>query len=563
MLQRSSVEKIIPILKRNARRALKMKVQGFPSPYYCSFLLKDTNSFETSAASGSIFKKRDDRVRKVYCDLRVGSYRYDQTTEGGLTDNDEEIESFDYTDAPIDDTHYDGLNVALWKLSETKYREAVSDYNHKEALRLSLVDQNSSLHSFIQLKPNKKISYETPERVDEGRWSKFCKEVSSWITELPHIFDNTVEFESAQTTSVFVSTEGSLIVQNKQIFTLSVTLRNLAKDGAQLSQEIVYNCAMQRELPNIKKLKKIIREKHANLMQLTKAEKIHSYTGPVLLYPKPAGLLFHEAIGHRLEGSRLLSSGEGQTFKGQIGKRVLNIDLTIRDNPRQKSYAGTKCIGSYDFDDEGSPGQNVLLIEGGILRNFLSTRGALSKKGFIPNGHARNKDYERPVSRMSVFSIEGKQTYTHDQLRELLIKEIRKQKKPFGVIIYETAGGETETSSYDFQAFFGEVSYATLLFPDGNEVVIRGVNFVGTPLQSLQSIVAVGNMQEVENHFCGAESGFIPVTTISPAVLLKSLELQAKDEELVTQHILPKPKRSVKKVKRKRRKARKKRSKKR
>lgn len=521
-----------------------MKVQGFPSPYYCSFLVKDMHTFETSAASGSIFKKREDRERKAFCDLRVGSYRYDQTTEGGLNDNDEENESLNHVDLPIDDTNYDGLSIGLWRLSETKYREAVSDYNHKEALRLSLVDQNSSLHSFIPLKPSRKISYETPERVDEAKWAKFCKEISSWIIALPQIFDNTVAFESTQTTTIFISTEGSCIVQNKQLFSLSANILNLCKDGSQISQDIVLNCATQKELPNIKQFKKMIREKYDNLLLLSKAEKIHSFTGPVLLYPKPSGLLFHEAIGHRLEGSRLLSSGEGQTFKGQIGKRVLNVDLTIRDNPRLKSFQGTKCIGSYDFDDEGSPGKNILLIESGMLRNFLSTRAALSKKGFIPNGHARNRDHERPVSRMAVFSVEGKQTYTHDQLRELLIKEIRKQKRPFGIIVYETSGGETETSSYDFQAFFGEVSFATLLFPDGNEVVIRGVNFVGTPLQALNSIIAVGDTVEVENHYCGAESGFIPVTTISPAVLLKSLELQAKDEELVTQHILPKPKRS-------------------
>ena len=51
----------------------------------------------------------------------------------------------------------------------------------------------------------------------------------------------------------------------------------------------------------------------------------------------------------------------------------------------------------------------------------------------------------------------------------------------------------------------------------------------------------MGDELELDNSYCGAESGFIPVSTISPAVLLSNLELQAKDEELVTQYILPKP----------------------
>ena len=264
----------------------------------------------------------------------------------------------------------------------------------------------------------------------------------------------------------------------------------------------------------------------------------------MLLFPKPAGLLLHEAIGHRLEGSRLLSNGEGQTFKGQVGKRVLPVDITIVDDPTLKKFESTRCLASYQFDDEGAPGQKAVLVEKGILKGFLSTRSALQRKNFIPNGHARNHGFERPISRMSVFDIKGERTFTDPQLRELLIREIKKQKVPFGMIVYETAGGETATSSYDFQAFSGEISFATLIFPDGKEVPARGVNFVGTPLQALANIVAIGEVREIENHFCGAESGFIPVTTISPAMLLKSLELQTKDEELVTQHILPKPKRS-------------------
>jgi predicted Zn-dependent protease len=110
------------------------------------------------------------------------------------------------------------------------------------------------------------------------------------------------------------------------------------------------------------------------------------------------------------------------------------------------------------------------------------------------------------------------------------------------MIVYETSGGETDTTNYDFQAFAGEISYATLVYPSGKEVCVRGVNFVGTPLQSLGNIVAVGDSQELDNGFCGAESGLIPISTIAPAVLLSNLELQGKDEELVTPHILQRPK---------------------
>jgi len=542
MLPRSSIDRLIPILRRDARRALRMKVAGFPQPYFCSFLLRDIEWFNTWSSSGSMYRKRSDHTRNVYCDLRVGSYRYDQTSDGGLLDNDEERESVPHVTVPIDDRNYDGLRLALWRLCEAKFREAIADYSSKEATRVSTLDPASNLPSFVKVKRARSIRYAKPELVDEERWVRFCREVSRWISQLPFVSSSWVEFDASQETHLLVNTEGSVVVQHLQIFSLTATMRNLARDGSTIEQDLVLNCAAQDELPDLRSFKRRLKAKHGQLLKLIRAKTIHSFSGPVLLYPGPAGLLFHEAIGHRLEGSRLLSSGEGQTFKGQIGKRILNVDLTIRDNPRLKRSRGIRCVGAYEYDDEGVPARDTVLVENGVLKDFLNTRAALDRRRHVPNGHARGRKFQRPISRMGVTIVEGRKTHELKHLKKLLVEEIRRQGKPFGMIVYETSGGETDTTTYDFQAFSGEISYATLVYPNGKEVTVRGVNFVGTPLQALNNIIAVGREHEVDNGYCGAESGFLPVTTISPAVLLSNLELQAKDEELVTQYLLPRPK---------------------
>jgi predicted Zn-dependent protease len=290
---------------------------------------------------------------------------------------------------------------------------------------------------------------------------------------------------------------------------------------------------------------------------MARAKKIHAFSGPVLLHPGPAGLLFHEAVGHRLEGSRLLSSGEGQTFKGQEGKQILKVPITVRDNPNLKEFNGQKCIGSYSYDDEGVKAADTVLIEDGVLKNYLTTRSAIVKGRYQSNGHARTKFTQRPISRMAVTIVEGKNGLPIDRLKSRLIQEVKRQKKPFGLIVYETSGGETDTTNYDFQAFSGDISYATLIYPNGREVPVRGINFVGTPLQSLNNIIAMGDTPVVDNGFCGAESGLLPITTISPAALISNLELQGKDEELVTPSILQRPKslhRKRKRTKQRRRK---------
>lgn len=531
-----------------------MSVPGFPKPYYCSLLLRDADSFNTWASSGSTYKKNADRTRSVYCDLRVGSYEYDQVVDGGIRDYDDEIESDNHIDVPIDDKHYDGLRMNLWKLLEAKFREALADYNTKESQRISTVDPNDGLRSFTKVRRANVKKLSRLDYVDQEYWTKFCKRLSLWLSELPKLSSNWVDFESALETKIFVSTEGSVIVQNSQTFSLTAGIKKLAKDGSHLEQEIVLNVGTLSELPDITKFREMILEKYHLLQKQSRAKRIHSFSGPVLLHPGPAGLLFHEAIGHRLEGSRLLASGEGQTFKGQEGKQILSVPLTVRDDPTLREFNGERCIGSYHFDDEGTKAQDATLIEDGVLKGFLNSRAPLTKKKFEPNGHARQRRHERPISRMGVTVIEGDDGQPYEKLKERLLREIKKQKKPYGLIVYDSCGGETETTSYDFQAFSGEISHATILYPNGKEEFIRGVNFVGTPLQALSNIVAYGDTQELDNGFCGAESGFLPITTISPAVVLSNLELQGKEEQYVTPYILARPKALRRRKKRKGRK---------
>jgi TldD protein len=542
MLSQKTVEQLVLILKKDARRALTMRVRGFAKPYYCSFLLKDVHWFNTWASSGSTCRSQTDRTRNVNCDLRVGSYEYDQVTDGGLIEQDEDLESLSFSSVPVDENNFDGLRLALWKLLESKFREALTEYKQKEASKISTRDPNNGLTSFTKAKRASYRHLSRMDSVDQDAWSKFCKRASLWMSTLPRLSGSWVEFDVSQETRIFVNTEGSVIAQNSQVFSLSANFHKLTKEGSRLEQELVINCGTLRELPDFATFKKLALQKYEQLMRMSRAKKIHAFSGPVLLHPGPAGLLFHEAVGHRLEGSRLLSNGEGQTFKGQEGKQILKVPITVRDNPNLKEFHGEKCIGSYAYDDEGVRASDTVLIQDGVLKNYLTTRAAITKGRFQSNGHARTKLNQRPISRMAVTIVETKQGLPIDRLKSRLIQEIKKQKKPFGMIVYETSGGETDTTNYDFQAFSGNISYATLVYPNGREVPVRGVNFVGTPLQSLNNIIAMGDTATLDNGFCGAESGLLPISTISPAALISNLELQGKDEELVTPTILQRPK---------------------
>jgi hypothetical protein len=131
------------------------------------------------------------------------------------------------------------------------------------------------------------------------------------------------------------------------------------------------------------------------------------------------------------------------------------------------------------------------------------------------------------MSRMGVTMVESHEGVDDRAMKQALIDEVKRRKLAFGIHVLAADSGETATKSYDFQAFLGQIRAATKVYPDGKEELLRDVSFVGTPLNAVRGILAAGNRREVDNSYCGAESGAVPVTTISPALLVDNLELQS------------------------------------
>ncbi|MCS6894221.1 MAG: metallopeptidase TldD-related protein [Deltaproteobacteria bacterium] len=541
MFSAQNLDKVIGVLRKSAKRALNLRLPGYLSPYFVSFLVRDTEKISVSASAGSVFEIERTPKRLVYCDCRVGSYKNDQTQGVPETSNVEERFSHKHSQLPLEDDNLYAFETSLWRLTELRYREALKDFQEKQARRVFLNDENKDLASFYPSKPIKRVTLKKLRKEDLNWWRNYVKKISKYATSLPSLTFDYAFASIEKEIKIFVSTENTVIVESQELYSVGVELAMQSWDGQTVKQELFVNIGSFSELPSFKMLKKLIDAKYKKLRELAYSRKLYSFSGPALLCPIPAGLLFHETLGHRLEGDRLLSRSEGLTFKGQLGKKILNFEVTIEDNPELKSFKGKKCWGAYDFDDQGFPAGRVVLVEDGILKNFLSSRSQCYKKNFMPNGHARSSEANPPMSRMGVFAVKAKKGFSFEQLKRMLISEIKRQNKPYGVLIEEAVDGETKTESFDLQTFSGKIAYCKLIYPDGSEEVVRGLSFVGTPLQSLSQIIAMGDEQEMDNSFCVAESGTIPVTTICPALLIRNLELQATEETSHPPYLLPKP----------------------
>lgn len=136
------------------------------------------------------------------------------------------------------------------------------------------------------------------------------------------------------------------------------------------------------------------------------------------------------------------------------------------------------------------------------------------------------------VSRMANTIVEARQKVSMDAIKAQLRKEAAAQGQAFGYYVEEIQGGFTLTGRVIPNAFNVRASVTWRVYVDGRpDELVRGIDLVGTPLVAFQSIVAAGGEPEVFNGVCGAESGWVPVSGVAPAILFKRLEFQLKEKE--------------------------------
>ena len=524
------------------RNRTKLKLGENPPPYFISYSVKDLTQSYVAARYGALFDDSTNRDRRVFADVRVGNHELDNSVNEEF-DFNFSLKGTSYTtrkEAPLDDD-LTALRTALWLITDEKYKTGLFNLLKKKGEAVYVVDDPKKPPSFSREQPSTFIGNVANYTFDRARWVALVRKVSARFNEAGKIFDTDVRVTADKEVRYFVNTEGSRIITEQTFYGVHIYAVTRADDGQLLDDSRDYYGFREAELPTDERLMKDAESLIQELLALRAAPAIDPYTGPAILEAEAAGVLFHEAVGHRLEGDRMDNDAEGKTYKGQIGRAVLPPFITIVDDPTIGSLGGKSLNGYYRYDDEGIPAQRVPLVEAGVLKNFLVSRHPVD--GFLrSNGHGRAQLNRRPVARMANLIASSTKQVSDAELKQMLIAEAKRQGKPYGLIIRDIQGGNTNTSSFGYQAFKG---IPRLVFRvdarDGKETLVRGVEVVGTPLSAVSKIVATGKTQGVFNGFCGAESGNVPVSTVAPATLLREIELQRVIEGRDRPPLLPSP----------------------
>jgi len=358
-----------------------------------------------------------------------------------------------------------------------------------------------------------------PAEFDVARGRALAEKISAVFRKFPNIYDSRALVQLKWARRYLLTSEGTRLDTPTENIpsVVRVMAMTRAEDGMRIDNHRTWMIKTFADLPPEAELLKEA-ERVARELALERDAPVQPpMAAPAILDPEFTGVLFHEALGHKLEGQRQRDPQQSQVFRDLIGKKIIPDILSLLDDPTMTAFEGAPLHGHYEFDDEGVPAQRVVLVDHGILRNFLLSRWPVH--GFSKsNGHGRSGFNLRPTGRMANLIVRADAPVPRAELTQKLLALTRKAGKPYGFLLVGSFGGENPNSRDAAQTL--EVRPRLVYRVDaktGALTLVRGVSMVGTPLIVLNRIVAAADDAAVANGFhCGAESGWVPVDQIAP-----------------------------------------------
>jgi TldD protein len=514
-----------------------LREKADPPPYFLEYEITEEETHQVSAALGALSSEASSHSRHLDVSLRTGEPKLDnyhrvRGERGHFTSG-----------APVStDDNPIAIKQQIWIETDRAYRAAAErliKIRSDEQVKVAAEDPSDD---FSIEPPSVHSEAPPPLTWQNTQWVSRVRKLSLVFQRYPEILVSGVSVVGQRETKYLVNTEGSRLEYGRNFVRISIMAEGRAEDGMNLGTFASFDAVDPAGLPGDDTLTAAIERVANDLTGLLHASVVEPYLGPAIFSGRAAGVFFHEILGHRLEGHRQKDESEGQTFTKSLGTSILPDFLSVVFDPTVRKWQHTDLNGWFSYDDEGIAAQKVTAVDRGILKAFLMSRSPI--KGFDhSNGHGRRQPGLEVVSRQSNLVVESTKTVPEASLREMLIAEVKRQKKPYGLYFKEVTGGFTTTARAGMQGFKVLPVVVYRVYPDGKpDELVRGVNIVGTPLASFAKILATSDRAEVFNGYCGAESGTVPVSAVSPAILVSEIEVEKTEKSQEKPPLLPFPK---------------------
>lgn len=334
------------------------------------------------------------------------------------------------------------------------------------------------------------------DQIDEESKIKQLQELSK---EIKDAHSRTISLSDSFSKTEFYNSEGAEIIQDTSHIYLSSSA--VAKEGTKI-QKGSSRTFSRRGFNDLKF--DIVKESKEKAYRLLKAINPPKGRFDVVFDPELTGVFSHEALGHATEADSIID--RESILSGKVGATIGNELVTIIDDPTANDF------GQYHYDDEGIKAQKTVLIEKGVLKNYINSLETAEALSIKPNGHARADGYNStPIVRMS---------NTYFQSGKSKIEEVFDIKE--GLYLKGMKGGSVDIFSGGFM-FKAEEAY--WIKKGETSGLMHDVTITGNILETLNSVDCIGNDFGTSPGICGKFGQSAPVSDGGPHVRVKNVSI--------------------------------------
>jgi TldD protein len=538
--QKPDSDVLLRAMRDELERSRTLKVLNLEAPYYIEYRVDDVETFSASATLGGLIWSRRQRARVPEFDVRVGSYKFDNTNYAGFRGGSSGGR------LPQDDA-YDVLRRFLWLGTDGAYKASLEAIARKRAA-LRNRTQSAVIDDFAPSAGLKRFDEPAKAALAPEEWNRAARSLSGVFAAFPGLRTSSVEIESVRNTRYLVNSEGTELRQPEVLFHLRARASAQAPDGSTVRDAWIYQSRDLEKIPE-QEIRQALTRLGNSVEALAKAPLAETYSGPVLFEGLAAAQIFAEVVGKNFAVPRRPVSDPGREgafttsdLEGRLGARILPEWIDVVDDPTQTTHNGKRLLGHYVVDREGVAAEPVALVEKGALKRFLLTRQPV--RGFSgSNGHARLPgSFGGSTASMSNLFVKASETSPLAELKKKLLEICEARGKPYGMLVrkmdFPSSASLEELRGILSGAGGGRAVSLPIavyrIYPDGREELVRGLRFRGLNPRSFKDILMAGDDVQVFD-FLDSQAPFAllggagvvaPTSVIAPSLLIDDLELE-------------------------------------
>jgi len=432
------------------------------------------------------------------------------------------------------------LKKIIFKHLDDGIRLAFSTHGANISEKFTIDKEHLFLGPWQELKPA--VYYDIPKKgnIDLERYKDIIRYLTSELKKRNKNIEDTDASLSIYRNDIYIAdSEKTKIYLSQLSYKLRLVSEIITKEGYKEEASGYLSGHSIEEIYDKNNLEKFIEEVNEESDYIKKAVVENSGSNVVLLGQESFGTLIHETFAHLLS-AEYIDSNSSSVFADSLNKKVVPVAMTVWNDPTAglDNPKNPLSWGSYKYDLEGVKARKTLLIDKGVLVNYLHSRSTAAKRKIMPPGNVRGEltirgnEANPPEPRISnlIIEIDKEKSVNFDELKEMAIEEAERQGKDYALFC-DAIGGNVSIDSgimvlkptKNYRIFYGK-----------EERVIIDELIIGNPHNILteENILGYGNDYKVSKGVCGASSGFIPVTERCPCALIRSLSVNRNPERM-------------------------------